>query len=190
MAARLEAAGHEVAFLGVIDARVFGTDPLNGLPSGRTALEKYALAAELTDGGSGGLENLSAMADEDALSYLLDRAKERGVVAPRIRSATMQRMVNMFAAHERAADRYQANLRVRADIHLFKASARHPYLPSPVVEPASWQEITAGAVHVIHTPGNHHDLLSESHVHSLAGHLGHALANIVERDRRSTHDAQ
>jgi amino acid adenylation domain-containing protein len=172
MAARLEAAGNEVAFLGVIDARVFGQDDIEGGPAGSRALEKYALAAGLTD------DVLADLTEDDALTHLLAKAKEKGIASPGSTSAAMRRIVNVFAANDRAAERRQDSIRLITDIHLFKATGRHEWLPAPVVEAASWQRLTTGSVRLIHVPGNHHDMLSDTHVGALAAHLAEALRSI------------
>ncbi|MEH1167100.1 amino acid adenylation domain-containing protein [Micromonospora sp. CPCC 205539] len=171
MAARLEAAGERVDFLGVLDARAFGREELEPWFTGRSELERYGLIAELDPA------QVTALADaeeQEALAILLRDAQQRGRVPRGADTATLRRMVAVFTANGRAADRYAPRAPIRAPIHLFTATERHPTLTNPPVNPASWRARTRGPVYVVPVPGNHHDLVYAPHATVLAARISDA----------------
>ncbi|MEU4333842.1 amino acid adenylation domain-containing protein [Micromonospora lupini] len=172
MAARLEAAGETVDFLGVLDARAFGREELEPWFTGRSELERYGLIAELAPAQ---VAELAAAEEQEALAILLRDAQRRGRVPRGADTATLRRMVAVFTANGRAADRYAPRAPIRAPIHLFTATERHPTLTNPPVNPASWRARTRGPVYVVPVPGNHHDLVYAPHATVLAARIADAL---------------
>ncbi|MFD0200306.1 MULTISPECIES: non-ribosomal peptide synthetase [Saccharothrix] len=166
----LEAEGDTVGFLGVIDARVFGRDPLDGRYLAEDDIGRYAFIA--------GVE-VSGLAEDEALAVLARHA----VAADRVTAygglPAVRRMVRVFTANDHAAERYHPTSGITADIHLFKAARTHPTLPTPPVDPAGWAERTSGRLVTELLPGDHHDLLREPCVSSLAVALSAALSRAV-----------
>ncbi|WP_435206685.1 amino acid adenylation domain-containing protein [Micromonospora sp. bgisy143] len=172
MAYLLEAAGERVDFLGVLDARAFGREELESWFTGRSELERYGLIAELAPEQ---VAELAAAEEQEALAILLRDAQRRGRVPRGADTATLRRMVAVFTANGRAADRYAPRAPIRAPIHLFTATDRHPTLTNPEVNPASWRARTRGPVYVVPVPGNHHDLVYAPHATVLAARISDAL---------------
>nr|BAW27730.1 hypothetical non-ribosomal peptide synthetase [Micromonospora sp. SpD080624G1-02] len=176
MASRLEAAGERVDFLGVLDARAFGREELESWFTGRSELERYGLIAELPPDR---VSELAVAEEQEALAILLRDAQRRGRVPRGADTATLRRMVAVFTANGRAADRYAPRAPIRAPIHLFTATERHPTLTNPPVNPASWRARTRGPVYVVPVPGNHHDLVYAPHAAVLAARIADALRERV-----------
>ncbi len=172
LALQLEAAGAEVGFLGVIDARAFGHEELDPAFQQRSELERYGLIAELAPDD---LAALRGADEQEALAILLRDARHKDRVPGHADSETLRRMVAVFTANGEAADRYTAARRIDTAIHLFTATERHPTLTNPPVNPASWQSRTTGPVRVVPVPGNHHDLVYPPHAAALAGELHRAI---------------
>ncbi|MFG1882363.1 amino acid adenylation domain-containing protein [Micromonospora sp. NPDC049102] len=172
MASLLEAAGERVDFLGVLDARAFGREELEPWFTGRSELERYGLIAELDPAQ---VAELAAAEEQEALAILLRDAQRRGRVPRGADTATLRRMVAVFTANGRAADRYAPRAPIRAPIHLFTATERHPTLTNPPVNPASWRTRTRGPVYVVPVPGNHHDLVYAPHAAVLAARISDVL---------------
>lgn len=184
MALRLEAEGELVEFIGAIDARVFGRDGVEQWYRDKSEAERFRLGAEL------GADGVSELDEQEFLNVLLRDAKAKGRLAPRADSGTVRRMMRVFTANGYAAERYQGTARVRADIHLFKATGRHETLPNPMVDPEGWRERTDGRLHVIELEGNHHDVVYPPRAADTARHLSAALraagATRVSRDGSGT----
>ncbi|MFI0479566.1 AMP-binding protein, partial [Actinomadura sp. 9N215] len=168
MARLLEDDGEQVAFLGLVDARVFGADELDPGYRARSDLGRYALIAQ-----AGAVDGL---AERDALAVLARHAVETDRVPELGSLAAVRRMVAVFTANGRAADAYRPTGRVRAGIHLFKADRVHPVLPCPPVDPAGWARRTTGGMRLTTVPGDHHDLMRPPHVAALADAMSRALA--------------
>jgi amino acid adenylation domain-containing protein len=169
MALRLEAEGEQIEFLGAIDARVFGRDGVEQWYSDKSEAERFRLGAEL--GGDG----VSELDEQEFLNVLLRDAQAKGRLAPRADSGTVRRLMRVFTANGYAAEKYEGAARVRADIHLFKATGRHETLPNPTVDPQGWRERTDGRLHVIELEGNHHDVVYPPRAVDTARHIGAAM---------------
>jgi amino acid adenylation domain-containing protein len=173
MAVRLEAAGETVAFLGAIDARVFGRDEAEEGYRERPAIERFGIA-ELARGD---VDELAALDEQDFLDVVLREGRANGRLSLRADSDTMRRMLRVFTANGEAADHYRSTARVAVGVHLFKAMDTHPSLPNPVVDPAGWRERTNGRLHLVEMPGNHHDLVYPPRASALAERLRRAMTN-------------
>ncbi|MFJ9691382.1 amino acid adenylation domain-containing protein [Kitasatospora sp. NPDC101183] len=171
MAAQLEAAGERVSFLGVIDARAFGEDGIDGWYAEADELDRVGLLHGIdTEAlrGEGGMEEA-----KERLSHLL-LSEHR--VARHADARAVRRMVDVFTANGRIADEYRTTRRIESDIYLFRTADLHPSLPNPQVRPESWARRTKGAVHTVTVPGNHHDVMDAPHVRVLAQRLLEVLA--------------
>ncbi|WP_399882057.1 amino acid adenylation domain-containing protein [Streptomyces sp. BBFR51] len=166
MTALLEAAGERVAFLGVIDARAFGEDGIDGWYAEVDELDRVSIlhgidTAELR--GEGGPEEA-----KERLSHLL-LSEHR--VARHADARAIRRMVDVFTANGRIADAYRTTRRIETDIYLFRTADLHPTLPNPQVRPRSWALRTKGEVRTVTVPGNHHNVMEAPHVQVLAKRL-------------------
>ncbi|MEU0947244.1 amino acid adenylation domain-containing protein [Streptomyces canus] len=169
LARLLERAGESVAFLGVIDSRVFGQDVLDADYLAKPELSRYAVIAEVDEAAVTGLEEEDALAILARHAVTTDRIPDYGSVA------AVRRMVRVFTVNGRAAESYRPGGRVTADIHLFKAGRTHPVLPCPPVDPPGWARRTTGRLILETLPGDHHDLMREPCVTALAEQLSRAL---------------
>jgi amino acid adenylation domain-containing protein len=165
LAARLEAAGERVGFLGIIDARAFGQERLDPWFQEYDEMRRFGMIAEVP---ADDLDALAGAEEQEALAILLRNARRKDKVPSRADTATLRRMVAVFTQNGRAADSYTTRHIIEAPIHLFKATDRHPTLTNPDVRPASWQARTRGDVHVRRVPGTHHDLVYPPNVDALA----------------------
>lgn len=169
VAALLEAANEKMAFLGLIDARAFGEDDLEEWYTRYTDLARFGVAH--------GVNGKDLPTDDDAavLAILTRHLHDSGRTADYADSHAIRRMIDVFTANGRAADAYHPTAVVKAPLHLFKATERHPTLTNPTVRPASWRHRTTSGVRVIEVPGNHHDLARPPHVKVFASRLRDAV---------------
>ncbi|MFF8618460.1 amino acid adenylation domain-containing protein [Streptomyces sp. NPDC015350] len=166
MAALLEAAGERVAFLGVIDARAFGEDGIDGWYAEAGELDRVGILHGIdTEAlrGEGDMEEA-----KERLSHLL-LSEHR--VARHADARAIRRMVDVFTTNGRIADDYRTTRQIETDIYLFRTADLHPTLPNPQVRPRSWARRTKGAVRTVTVPGNHHDVMEAPHVQVLAQRL-------------------
>ncbi|MCX5275199.1 amino acid adenylation domain-containing protein [Streptomyces virginiae] len=173
MAARLEAAGEEVAFLGLIDAAAPGTAP--GIRSATAAgpgdpdLLRYGIAAGIDAGSARELD------EEELLDVLVRRGREEGTLPRTSPTQALRRLLRVAEANGAASAAYRTDAVVTVGLHLFTVDERHPELATPLVDPAAWRPRTAGGVLRVAVPGNHHDLVDPPHCAALAELLAAAL---------------
>ncbi|MFJ6483325.1 amino acid adenylation domain-containing protein [Streptomyces sp. NPDC091682] len=173
MAARLEAAGEEVAFLGLIDAAAPGTAP--GGRSGAAGgpgdpdLLRYGIAAGIDAGSARELD------EEELLDVLVRRGREEGTLPRTSPTEALRRLLRVAEANGAASAAYRTDAVLAVGLHLFTVDERHPELATPLVDPAAWRPRTAGAVVRAAVPGNHHDLVDPPHCAALAELLAAAL---------------
>jgi len=165
MARRLEADGHRVGFLGLIDAHPPGSlaEPgdENGLPR---PLEVAARWLGLEAGGD----------DEAGWTDLLRRARELDLLPAGATVETIRRKARVMVAGLAAAAAYRCRAAVQTDICLFRAGETAAG-GLPLADPDAWRRYTAGRVHLVSLPGTHHSLLRPPHVAALAGALREAM---------------
>ncbi|MFE5556455.1 amino acid adenylation domain-containing protein [Streptomyces sp. NPDC056544] len=173
MAARLEAAGEEVAFLGLIDAAAPGTAPGSGSGTaggvGDPDLLRYGIAAGIDAGSARELD------EEELLDVLVRRGREEGTLPRTSPTEALRRLLRVAEANGAASAAYRTDAVLAVDLHLFTVDERHPELATPLVDPAAWRPRTAGAVVRAAVPGNHHDLVDPPHCAALAELLAAAL---------------
>ncbi|MFJ7590597.1 amino acid adenylation domain-containing protein [Streptomyces sp. NPDC097617] len=173
MAARLEAAGEEVAFLGLIDAAAPGAAPggragIAGGP-GDPDLLRYGIAAGLDAGSARELD------EEELLDVLVRRGREDGSLPRTSPTRALRRLLRVAEANGAASAAYLTDAVLGVGLHLFTVDEQHPELATPLVDPAAWRPRTAGAVVRAAVPGNHHDLVDPPHCAALAELLAAAL---------------
>ncbi|MFI5756581.1 amino acid adenylation domain-containing protein [Streptomyces sp. NPDC051569] len=169
MAVRLEAAGEEVAFLGVIDAEAFGT---RAEPSEKDVLVRFGAEAGLSE------DEVQRLDDEQIISALVRSSHENDKLPQRTESTAVRRMLAVARAHQTAAAHYRTDAAITANIHLLTVSEEHPTLDAPVVDATAWQARTTGAVHEIPLPGNHHDVVYPPHSATVADEIRTVLHEI------------
>ncbi|OPC78577.1 hypothetical protein B4N89_30820 [Embleya scabrispora] len=179
MAALLEAAGEEVAFVGVIDARAFGEDEVEEWYANTGELARFGITQGLTRSG------LSRADDDAVLTLLAGHLTAQDRLSRYADTGTLRRMIDVFTANGRAAEGHRPTTRVRAPLHLFTASERHPTLTNPAVIPASWRRRTHAALHVVPVPGTHHDLANPPHVPEFARLLRIGVDTALRPDGRT-----
>ncbi|MFE2323274.1 amino acid adenylation domain-containing protein [Streptomyces sp. NPDC059385] len=173
MAARLEAAGEEVAFLGLIDAAAPGAAP--GSRAGTAAgagdpdLLRYGIAAGID------AESARELDEEELLDVLVRRGREEGTLPRTSPTEALRRLLRVAEANGAASAAYRTDAVVTVGLHLFTVDERHPELATPLVDPAAWRPRTAGGVLRAAVPGNHHDLVDPPHSAALAELLAAAL---------------
>ncbi|MFE2163954.1 amino acid adenylation domain-containing protein [Streptomyces sp. NPDC059447] len=173
MAARLEAAGEEVAFLGLIDAAAPGAAP--GSRAGTAAgagdpdLLRYGIAAGID------ADSARELDEEELLDVLVRRGREEGTLPRTSPTEALRRLLRVAEANGAASAAYRTDAVVTVGLHLFTVDERHPELATPLVDPAAWRPRTAGGVLRAAVPGNHHDLVDPPHSAALAELLAAAL---------------
>ncbi|MFI5761879.1 amino acid adenylation domain-containing protein [Streptomyces sp. NPDC051563] len=172
MAARLEAVGEEVAFLGLIDAAAPGAAAGSRSRSagpGDPDLLRYGIAAGLDAGSARELD------EEELLDVLVRRGRAEGTLPRTSPTEALRRLLRVAEANGAASAAYRTDAVLGVDLHLFTVDERHPELATPLVDPAAWRSRTHGAVVRAAVPGNHHDLVDPPHCAALAQLLGAAL---------------
>ncbi|MFJ8565687.1 amino acid adenylation domain-containing protein [Streptomyces sp. NPDC093514] len=172
MAARLEAAGEEVAFLGLIDAAAPGAAAGSRSAAagpGDPDLLRYGIAAGLEAGSARELD------EEELLDVLVRRGREEGTLPRTSPTEALRRLLRVAEANGAASAAYRTDAVLGVDLHLFTVDERHPELATPLVDPAAWRPRTEGAVVRAAVPGNHHDLVDPPHCAALAQLLAAAL---------------
>ncbi|MEW1658553.1 amino acid adenylation domain-containing protein [Streptomyces sp. NPDC093707] len=180
IAARLEAAGEDVGFLGLIDSRAPGhrdgdTPQEAGQdgPAGDRGLVRFGMAAGMK------AEELRGLDEEAVIAALVRKGHQDGRLPQRAETAAMRRMVQVSAANEQAAHGYRPTGRLRCDLHVFTVGEVHTELRTPLIDPEEWTERTGAAVHPVAIPGNHHTLMDAPHAARLAELLTTALEEAV-----------
>ncbi|GGZ64689.1 hypothetical protein GCM10010371_25440 [Streptomyces subrutilus] len=169
MAARLEAAGEEVAFLGLIDAAAPGAAPRAAAGPGDPDLLRYGIAAGLD------ADSARELDEEELLEVLVRRGREDGTLPRRSPTEALRRLLRVAEANGAASAAYRTDAVLGVDLHLFTVAERHPELATPLVDPEPWRPRTTGAVVRAVVPGNHHDLVEPPHCGALAALLAAAL---------------
>ncbi|MGI5447870.1 amino acid adenylation domain-containing protein [Streptomyces sp. CA-243310] len=169
MAARLEAAGEEVAFLGLIDSAAPGAAPGSDAEPGDPDLLRYGIAAGLDPDAARELD------EDELLDVLVRRGREDGTLPRRSPTLALRRLLRVAEANGAASAAYRTDSVLDVDLHLFTVSERHPELATPLVDPAPWGPRTTGTVVRAVIPGNHHDLVEPPHSTALARALAAAL---------------
>nr|WP_240801532.1 non-ribosomal peptide synthetase [Streptomyces sp. A1136] len=169
MAARLEAAGETVAFLGLVDTAAPGPVPRADATAGDPDLLRYGIAAGLDAGEARGL-------DEDALlDALVRRGREDGSLPRGSASEALRRLLRVAEANGAASAAYRTEAVLDTDVHLWTVAEVHDELATPLVDPEPWRPRTGGALRHAVVPGNHHTVMDPPHADVVARALGGVL---------------
>ncbi|MFF3847788.1 amino acid adenylation domain-containing protein [Streptomyces sp. NPDC002328] len=174
IAARLEAAGERVAFLGLIDSAAPGPRAGAEPDPGDDDLLRHGLAA--------GLDAAEARAlDEEALlDALVRKGRDNGSLPRHCAPQALRRMLRVASANGTAAAGYRTEAVLDTPVHLFTVSEVHAELATPLVDPAPWRA-RASAVRHLAIPGDHHTLVDPPHSAVLADRLARAIADATPR---------
>ncbi|MFE8938095.1 amino acid adenylation domain-containing protein [Streptomyces sp. NPDC007872] len=170
VAARLEAAGERVAFLGLIDSAAPGPRAGAVPDAGDDDLLRHGLAAGLD------ADQARALDEEALLDALVRKGRENGSLPRHGAPQALRRMLRVASANGVAAAAYRTGAVLDAPVHLFTVDEVHADLATALVDPGPWRA-RASAVHGIRIPGNHHTLVDPPHSAVLADRLARALAD-------------
>ncbi|MGZ4122694.1 MAG: thioesterase domain-containing protein, partial [Tumebacillaceae bacterium] len=168
MARRLETAGEQVEFLGLIDVHPFGLEDemhFDSIPLEEPELVQYAVILGLDEA------NIATLSEADAHALLLRQAKELKLLPDIARVETMWGKLQVILAHSVAMTNYRSVGTISSDIHLFCASEISEVTGHALVDAELWHKRTAGQVHVTQLPGDHTSILEPPHVAVLAEHI-------------------
>ncbi|SES35040.1 amino acid adenylation domain-containing protein [Lentzea xinjiangensis] len=159
----LEAAGREVAFVGLLDTAVFDPENVPGWFADYDAgSEVMKFAAHL------GMAGVDALGDEQAVvDAMLGHLRIGGHMSDMIDAVVLRRIVRVYAANGAATTRYTPRGTVGADLHLLRAAERDA-LSLNEADPVAWRPHTTGTVHDVALRGDHENLLTAPHVHEVA----------------------
>ncbi len=182
MARRLEALGEHVNFLGLVDVYPFGREDAvaafdarddQGSESELVSIAVHQLGMDRTA--------FAGVDEEQGIALVLQRAKELRMMPQEAVADAVRGRVRMMALNGAAMRSYRYLGPIQADIHLFHAIEAPDDAGHPLVDAGAWRERTAGHLHVIPLPGDHHNLVNPPHVSALAAEINAALG--VERVR-------
>jgi amino acid adenylation domain-containing protein len=171
VAARLEAVGEEVAFLGMLDSAlpaenpsvqanpVFEVGPAYGAVAG-------LLAGVADDDRAALMERLLAAPADRRVAEALAWARQRGLLTGEVSPETVERQAELAAAHARLLAAHRAP-DVKAAARVWRAAASPPH---------DWSAHVAGGVTESVLPGDHYSVVHPPAVDTLAEELAAALA--------------
>ncbi|MER5374850.1 amino acid adenylation domain-containing protein [Streptomyces sp. NPDC002553] len=170
IAARLEAAGEQVAFLGLIDSAAPGPRAGAEPDPGDDDLLRHGLAAGLD------ADEARALDEEALLDALIRKGRDNGSLPRHGAPQALRRMLRVASANGAAAAAYRTDAVLDTPVHLFTVSEVHAELATPLVDPDPWRA-RASAVRRLPIPGNHHTLVDPPHSAVLADRLARAIAD-------------
>ncbi|HEY0607610.1 MAG TPA: hypothetical protein VGD58_32135, partial [Herpetosiphonaceae bacterium] len=119
-------------------------------------------------------DELRSQAPEARLDYVLEQARQHGLVSPDVDLEQMRRLAVLFQANQRAAQIYTPQP-IAQPIILLEANDWLGAGARPELA-ALWQPLTAG-VEAYQVPGNHYTLLHAPQVQTVAERLKHSLSD-------------
>jgi thioesterase domain-containing protein len=161
----LEAAGEEIAMLGLLDSN---------LPdqTGQGQREPQAAALTLVDVATDLLEmerSVFAGLDEEAsLALALHQAKELELLPQHANVDLLRQQIRIMSRNQDAVDAYRCTGSIHSAIHFFRASQVSSTSPRALVDPQIWRKYTTGDLYIIPLPAHHHNLVNPPHVFALA----------------------
>ncbi|MEU0677204.1 amino acid adenylation domain-containing protein [Streptomyces sp. NPDC006172] len=170
IAARLEAAGERVAFVGLIDSAAPGPRAGAEPDPGDDDLLRHGLAAGLD------ADEARALDEESLLDALARKGRANGSLPRHCAPRALRRMLRVASANGAAAAGYRTDAVLDTPVHLFTVSEVHAELATPLVDPDPWRA-RASAVRHVAIPGDHHTLVDPPHSAVLADRLARALAD-------------
>ena len=172
MAQQLLAGGHEVEFLGLLDANPV-IDPISGLPMPETRyLERVAAIIEALRTPTSAVtdqERLPALLADPTVTALLGHGIPSGVTAAHLHS-----YLRITEGSMRAVMDYQARP-YRGRVHLFQAAEASRPLQAALA--GALQRLVTGRLRAHQVPGDHAGMLRPGAVEALARAIDDALAD-------------
>jgi thioesterase domain-containing protein/acyl carrier protein len=173
MAQQLQAQGHEVSLLALIDTSVPASVRAMGEPDELSLMVLFAQDMGLSwQELEVSLEEMVKLDAKDQLVWLFELAITAGVVPPDIERSQIERLYHVFKTNVRAMLAYEPQ-EFDGSVTLFKAEEP---LPGTGLE-NSWEEFALDGVEIHSVPGNHFTMIREPHVRALARALAHCIAN-------------
>jgi len=179
MAQQLYAQGQHVVFLAIIDAGA----PSSEIPEELRKKDDAELLAIILgfDEIPGFdihqlLEHLRQLGPDEQLNYVIAEAKRAYLVPPDIGPASARRFLQVAKIQFRSAQNYVPQQRYVGKITFFQASERKP--------DQGWGEFADQGVETHIVPGNHHTIMLEPHVRTLAEQLRTCLERVRAGDGR------
>jgi thioesterase domain-containing protein/acyl carrier protein len=169
MAQQLQAQGHQVAFVALLDS--FAQPPQTSLGDDVALLAEFASlygVAVTTD-------QLREYTPEQQMTFLLEQARRANVLPPHVDTAQMSRYFNVYKAQIQAAHTYTPQP-YAGQLTLLRATERpHASLPDPAI---GWSGLTSQPIVIHDVPGDHQSMISAPHVQALAQALQSSLEQI------------
>ncbi len=168
MAQQLRQAGHAVRLLALIDS--WAPPAHDGAGDDSALLEAFAtdLAAGFGKRIAPPIGELGRLEPDEQLGYVLERARELGLVPDGIEIGHFRRYVQVYRANLRAAGQYRPQP-YQGRVALFRSGALG--LSERRQQLAAWDRWVAGGVAVYDVPGDHYSMLQTPHVRVLADQL-------------------
>jgi thioesterase domain-containing protein len=164
MARQLHAQGQRVALLALFDGRI--PTPDETFPEEES--EAILLVERYFGVSFGSMEFLAELSKDEKLAFVLDQAKNAGLMPAELDVSQARRFVDLLKSNLRATQNYGLHL-YPGRMTFFKASETLTGTsPDPTM---GWGEWAGGGVEVHVVPGNHANLMYEPHVKVLAEKL-------------------
>jgi amino acid adenylation domain-containing protein len=172
MAQQLAAQGQSIALLALLDSHLSTRtpdQPDDDLVSLGRFAEDLGLTREYVHGAAAQVRGLDL---EGRLGYLLEHARQAGVIPPELTLLQLQRRFAVFQAHGRALQHYVPR-RYAQRITLFQAGERSAQAQR--AQRQSWRALAGGGLTVYPLPGTHYTLVRPPHVQALAAQVSACL---------------
>jgi len=170
----LGASGERVDFLALLDSEApANLQHLRDIDSVDVALDMARLASVEIPFNA---EELRALKSETFLSNLLERDDLGGVIPPSTSLQQLQRLVECALANVRMVVAYEP-LPYPGTVHVFRASLSSPGFDRPRLARLGWAE-HAARVDTHSVPGDHHSMVVDPQVRTLAEKMGSCLKRL------------
>jgi amino acid adenylation domain-containing protein len=164
MAQQLQAQGQSVSLLAMLDGRI--PTPDQNFPEENS--EAVALVEQYFGISFGPMESLAELPEDEQLAFMLEQARDAGLVPAELDVAQARRFVELLRSDLRATQTYTLHP-YPGRITFFKASET---LTGTSSDPTmGWSDWATGGVELHIVPGNHANLMYEPHVETLAEQL-------------------
>jgi thioesterase domain-containing protein len=182
MARQLLAQQQAVAFLGILDASAI-PDSLTQAADDTTFLSLFLrniFGTSTLDFASLEKHYRQLTSIDEQLIYVLTEVKKVGLLAPGISQEEFTHLFKIFRANVEAVLNYHP-LPYPGKVQLYRAAEqqREPAIPPDL----GWQTLVTGKLELILTGGNHHTMLKEPQVGSLAERIKTAIEMLILTSR-------
>jgi thioesterase domain-containing protein/acyl carrier protein len=172
MAQQLQAQGQKVALLALLDSRIPAPDDKYS----DDTFEATLLAdVVLYFGLKLDPDAISQFPKDQLLTYILEQAKQAGLVPSELDASTAKRFVELLKSDFRATRNYAMSL-YPGRVTLLKASEEPSGKSSDTT--LGWSSWVAGGVEVIVVPGNHASMVYQPYVEVLANKLSACISQV------------